>query len=265
VSGNARSRRRVPAARTSWDHLAAWYDGWVGPTGSRYHRALAIPLALDLLDLRPGESLLDVGAGQGVLAAYARASGAAYVGVDASPRMVDVARRRHGRDGRFLLGDAARLSSLPGIRAGSFDAAVCLLSIQDMDDLDAVVGALAWALRARSRIVMVMTHPAFRQPRHSGWLDDPTRGLASRRVDAYLRPMAVPLNGRPGSGPTTSFHRPLSAYVTALARAGFAVDALVEIPDTVRPEPNPDIPLFLGLRARRLPERNAANRSTRRR
>jgi ubiquinone/menaquinone biosynthesis C-methylase UbiE len=269
VSGNARSRRRVPAARTSWDHLAAWYDGWVGPTGSRYHRALAIPLALELLDLRAGELVLDVGAGQGVLSAHVAASGAQYLGIDASPRMVDVARRRHGRDGRFVLGDAARLSSVPAIRDASFDAAVFLLSIQDMDDLDAVVGAVGSTLRAESRIVVVMTHPAFRQPRHSGWVDDPSGGRPSRRVDAYLRPMAVPLQGRPGAGPTTSFHRPLSAYVTALARSGFAVDALVEVADSVRPEPNPDIPLFLGLRARRLPgrlpERAAARQPARRR
>ena len=34
-----------------------------------------------------------------------------------------------------------------------------------------------------------------------------------------------------GGLPTRSFHRPISAYVNALAEAGFATDAMLEIPD----------------------------------
>ena len=48
--------------------MATWYDGWVGDRGSAYHRELAIPAVLDLLQPSPGESILDVGGGQGVLA-----------------------------------------------------------------------------------------------------------------------------------------------------------------------------------------------------
>jgi hypothetical protein len=64
-----------------------------------------------------------------------------------------------------------------------------------------------------------------------------------------------------GSRPTRSFHRPISAYVNALADAGFAIDAMREVPDLVdglRPasrrrasRADAEIPLFLGLRARR--------------
>jgi len=269
VSGNARSRRSAPrpdrsASRTSWDHLAGWYEGWVGGSGSRYHQAIAIPAALRLLGARPGERVLDVGCGPGVLAPYVAATGARCVGIDASPAMVAAARRRHGRDGTFLVADAAGLDR-PDLRphlGPAFDAAVFLLSLQDMDPLDAIVRSVGRVLKGHARIVVVMTHPAFRVPRHSGWATDPARGIVSRRVDAYLRPMAVPLDGRPGAGPTTAFHRPLSAYVAALAGQGFLVDALEELPDDpivraggrARPgDPavvgNRDIPLFLAMRA----------------
>ncbi len=143
-----------------------------------------------------------------------------------------------------------------------FDAAVFLLSLQDMDPLEPIVGSVGRLLKPRARVVLVLTHPAFRVPRHSGWVADASRGIVSRRVDAYLRSMAVPLAGRPGAGPTTTFHRPLSAYVAALARRGFAIDALEELPDepNVRArggagrgsparQTNEDIPLFLALRA----------------
>ena len=50
-----------------WDPVAAWYDKLVGETGSDYHRQLIIPAAMEMLSIRPGESVADVCCGQGVL------------------------------------------------------------------------------------------------------------------------------------------------------------------------------------------------------
>jgi SAM-dependent methyltransferase len=260
MSGNAgRSRGRRPGA-DSWEPVASWYDGWVGERGSRYHQATAIPAVMDLLRPEPGEEILDLGAGQGVLAPYVAARGARYTGVDASPRLIEIARHRHGRSGRFLVGDARALTATTGLREHGFDAAVFLLSIQDMDPLAPIFTSLDRALRRASRVVMLMTHPAFRQPRHAGWGFDATRGLTYRRVDAYLGEMAVPMKSI-GDARTVSFHRPVSTYVNGLASVGFAVDAMLELPDLPdgprppgrRPANRADaeIPLFLGIRARR--------------
>lgn len=261
--GPRRPRSAAPARRgdTSWDRVATWYDGWVGEQGSRYHQALAVPAALDLLELRRGESVLEIGAGQGVLAPKVAAAGASYTGVDSSPKLIESATRRHGRAGTFLVADARRLPAAEGLRPASFDAVVFLLSIQDMDPLDRVLASAAWAVRENGRIVIVMTHPAFRQPRHAGWGFDEGRKLVYRRVDAYLTPMAVPMKALGDRAPTRSFHRPISDYVNGLAAEGFGVDAMLEIPDTLddrRPAQGragdraaAEIPLFLGLRARR--------------
>lgn len=247
---------------TSWERVATWYDGWVGDRGSAYHQQLAIPAVLDLLDPRPSEAILDVGGGQGVLAPYLADEGASVTVVDASAKLIAAARRRHGRlrEARFLVGDARRLPAIAGLEAGSFDAATFLLSIQDMDDLLGVVRGLDWALAPASRVVLLMTHPAFRQPRHSGWGHDEGRKLTYRRIDGYLSELAVPMKSLGGGPPTRSFHRPIGAYVNALADAGFATDAMLELPDLPpdrRPgrgtrgdaRGNAEIPIFLGLRA----------------
>ena len=252
-----------PAPReTSWERVATWYDGWVGERGSTYHRELAIPAMLELLDPQPNEAILDVGGGQGVLAPYLVEAGARVTVVDASAKLIAAAKRRHARlrDARFLVGDARRLPAVSGLEPGAFDAATFLLSIQDMDPLADVIGAVDWALKPNARVVLLMTHPAFRQPRHSGWGFDEGRKLTYRRVDAYLGEMAVPMKSLGGGQPTRSFHRPISAYVNALADAGFASDAMLELPDLPpdrRPgraargdaRANAEIPIFLALRA----------------
>lgn len=253
-----------------WEPLAAWYDGWVGADGSDHHRNVAIPAVLDLLGLQAGESVLDVGAGQGVLASYVAQMGAGYTGVEISPRMIALAKQRHLRDGRFLRGDARNLSRVQGLAEGSFDAVVFLLSIQDMNPLEAVLESAGWALKQGGRLVILMTHPCFRIPRQSGWEHDSNRDLRFRRIDRYLTPLAVPLKpygkkrgnrrgkSRSRGGVSISFHRPLSHYINGLAACGLLVDELQEITTyergTTKAEQraNDEIPLFVGLRARKL-------------
>lgn len=261
--GGSSPRHRSPAAATSWDALARWYDGWVGEGGSEHHREVAIPTVLRLLEPSPGEQILDVGAGQGVLAPAVLRAGARFTGVDASPRLLELARKRHGKGAQFVLGDARRLSSLPGLREASFDAVVFLLSLQDMDPLQPVIEGAAWALKPGGRVVILLTHPAFRVPRQSGWGWDEGRKLVYRRVDRYLTPLPVPMKPFPGGeGRTTrSFHRPLEMYVNTLADSGLCVDRMIEAPGhriatsapSARAErlAREEIPLFLGLRARK--------------
>ena len=264
MSGRPPPRRTTSGTQreTSWERVATWYDGWVGDRGSAYHRELAVPAVLDLLQPQRGEEILDVGGGQGVLVPYLAQAGASATVVDASARLVAAAKRRHGRTrhARFLVGDARRLPAVAGLEPASYDAAVFMLSIQDMDPLEDVVRGVEWALRPDARVVLLMTHPAFRQPRHSGWGFDEGRKLTYRRIDGYLSEMAVPMKSLGGGQPTRSFHRPISTYVNALADAGFATDAMLEIPD-LPPERRPgkvargdaranaEIPIFLGLRA----------------
>jgi SAM-dependent methyltransferase len=243
-------------ASHDWTPVAEWYTGWVGARGSRHHRRFAIPLLLDLLEPRADEQVLDIGCGPGVLSPFIARAGARYTGVDASARMLAFARKHHGTRGRFVRHDATQLARSVELREESFDAAVFLLSIQDIDPLEAAVESASWALRRGGRLVIVMTHPCFRIPRQSGWGWDAARALQYRRVDRYLTRLAVPMKAYGGDrrGATRSYHRPLSAYVDALAGSALLVDAIREV---AGPAPKAraaksaahEIPLFLGVRA----------------
>lgn len=251
-----RQSKRQP--HTSWDPVANWYDGWMGKNGGQYHRHLAIPLLMRMVKPRPGETILDIGAGQGVLAPYAQEHGMIYTGVDAAPKLIRQARRHHPR-ATFCLGDARALPRVKELAAEMFDTAVFLLSIQDMDPLDKVLASAAWALRPFGRLVILMTHPCFRIPRQSGWGWDQGRKLRFRRIDGYLSRLQVPMK-QYGRGQTTrSYHRPLQAYINGLSACGLMVDRIQEIPagDAIKNElknkadkkADFEIPLFLGIRA----------------
>jgi SAM-dependent methyltransferase len=254
-----RRRNRGQRPDTGWDDLADWYDGWVGE-GGEHHRTLAIPAVLELLRLRRGEALLDIGCGPAPLAPSVARAGAVYTGVDISPRMIAHARERHGQAGHFICGDARELAACGELRQGSFDAAVFLLSLQNIDPLESALSSAAWALRPGGRLVLLLTHPCFRIQRQSGWGWDEGRKLRFRRLDRYLTPLRIPLRP-PSSGhgaPVASFHRPLCTYVNGLAACGLTLDGMREVArSSTRGAPraearaDEEFPLFLALRARK--------------
>lgn len=254
-----KSRKNLLRARSqSWDPVARWYAGWAGQNGSHYHRTIAVPLMLELLGLRGGDRLADLGCGHGILAPPVATLGARYLGVDLSPRLIGEARRHHARDGRFLVGNVTALPEHKLLEQAAFDAVSFLLSIQDINPLEDAIAEAARLLRPGGRLAMVMLHPCFRIPRQSGWGWDEGRGLKYRRLDSYLSPLAVPMQEHE-QGTTRSYHRPLEDYAAALNAAGLAVTHIREVADNpAERESRADrraareFPLFLGLRAVKL-------------
>jgi ubiquinone/menaquinone biosynthesis C-methylase UbiE len=241
-----------------WDPLARWYDGMVGDKGSKHHQKLAIPAVEKLLGLRKGERVLDIACGQGVLAPIlSKVPNVEYVGVDISKKLIALARERHRRTGEFFVGDATALEKV--LPKTKFDAAVYMLSIEDIKDLEGTFASMAKMMDEKSRVVILMLHPAFRIPRQSGWGEDKQRRLQFRRIDSYLSRMDIPLKeyAGPQQGVSISHHRPLQDYVNLLSKVGFAVDQMQELAGTGVTKVNnqaeeravSEIPLFLGIRA----------------
>lgn len=243
-----------------WEGVAHWYTGWAGAGGSVYHRKLAIPAVMGLMNPREGQHILDMGCGPGALAQHICRRGAWYTGIDCSRKLLHFARRHNGGDRtRFLSGDATALQGHPELDEGSFDGVVFLLSLQDIHPLEGAIGSAAWALRPGGQLVIFMTHPCFRVPRQSGWGWDAQRKLHYRRVDRYLSALEVPMQPHErGRGTTRSYHRPLSQYFREIVQRRLVVDAFEEyaIPGEISRKfsgnaDNRDIPLFLAVRARK--------------
>jgi trans-aconitate methyltransferase len=102
----------------------------------------------DLLGPRAGESILDLGCGDGVLTARIAASGAEVVAVDSSPSMVEAARAL-GLDARVVDGE-----SLPF--QANFDAVFSNAALHWMCDQAAVLSGVHRALKPGGRFVAEM-------------------------------------------------------------------------------------------------------------
>jgi SAM-dependent methyltransferase len=245
--------------------VAAWYDKLVGETGSDYHRQVILPATLRMLAPQPGESVIDVCCGQGVLVKpLLEARVGRYLGVDASPQLIKAAMARHGAERRvaWVVADACAAGAWAD---GSHDAATCLMAVHDVADPEALFANLARSLKPGGRAVLVFMHPCFRIPRKSHWGWDADQKIQYRRLDAYGSPHEIPITTHPGkkSGEQTMFHhRPLAELLTAIGMGGLAVTAGEELYSHRRSQTGPfskaehraaqEFPLFIALKVVRL-------------
>jgi len=113
------------------------------------------------LELRPGDRVLDVGAGTGVSTAELATSGAYAVGLDLSIGMLRAGRRVR-REVSLLAGDALRLP----FPDRTFDAVTISLALRNVVDAGAALREMARVTRPGGRLVVcefsTPTNPVFR-------------------------------------------------------------------------------------------------------
>jgi ubiquinone/menaquinone biosynthesis C-methylase UbiE len=255
------------ATDRGWDPVAAWYDKLVGESGSDYHRHVILPAALAMLQARPGESLVDICCGQGVLAQPVLDAGIArFTGVDASPRLIESARARHGQNPRtsWLVADVCRPDA--SWADASHDAATSIMAVHDVPNAPAMFSNIARALKPGGRLVLVSMHPCFRIPKSTHWGWDADQKIQFRRIDAYSTPQEIPITTHPGrdrGGHTAFHHRPLADLLTAMGKSGLAVTACEELHSHRRSQASgpfskaehraaEEFPLFIALKAVRI-------------
>lgn len=249
-------RRDRSFGGTSWEKSADWYDRIIGERGSELYREVVIPRALDLLQPKKGERVLDIGCGQGVFSRAIAECGSLVTGIDASLTLIQKARTYQGRAPiRYFDRDAAELSGL-----GDFDAASAILCLQNLEHLDKVCVSVSSVLKPGGRMLWVLNHPAFRIPRQSSWGFEDERKLQFRRIDAYSSTLNVPIIMHPGkaeSETTVSIHRSLESLMAPAFAAGLTLAGFQEWHSHKESQPGPraraenrarkEFPLFLGL------------------
>ncbi len=161
------------------------YREFTGRAAENYERffvpAIGIPVAGELLraaDLQPGERVLDVGCGTGLIArraATAVGGTGTVCGIDVSPDMIEMARtiRVSGAPTDWHVGDAAALP----FPDGSFDVVLCQMTLMFVGDRQAAVNEIHRVLAPGGRVAINTPGPI-----------QPTFESMERAIVAHISP-----------------------------------------------------------------------------
>ncbi len=176
---------------------------------ARFVSDLAGPV-VELLDPRPGERILDLGCGDGVLTAKLATMGCEMVGVDGSAPQIEAARRL-GLDARVMDGEKLSFDE-------EFEAVFSNAALHWMRNPEAVIGGVQRALRRNGRFVAELGG----------------HGCVAKIKKALVE--ALNRRGLDGEGAVPWYFPTVEEYSGLLKKAGFSVRYIALIP---RPTPLP--------------------------
>lgn len=223
--------------RASWDAKATFWDNLHGDDGNYFHQRLISPAVERLLNLQPGERVLDIACGSGVLARRMAELGANVTAVDFSAALIERAMARKQRGGppiQYDVADATNSQALIALGKGQFDAITCTMAIMDMPTLSPMYRAVAQLLAPLGRFVFATMHPAFNSnnPVFVGEQADVGGKITetlSLKLTYYMDMPPVIGAGAPGEpNPHPYYHRPLHTILGDAFDCGLILDGLEE-------------------------------------
>lgn len=191
-----------------WERYAD--DYLLHAADSSYNALYDRPAVLELLGGVDGLRVLDVGCGPGLYAAELVARGAVVVGLDQSPRMVELARARVPTGAEFRVHDLSE--PLDWLQGESFDLAVMALVIHHLDDRVNVLSEVHRLLRPGGALVVSTHHPT------TDWV---------RRGGSYFDVEVIEETWK-GNWDVRYWRMPLTRSCAEFAEAGFLIERLVE-------------------------------------
>jgi len=203
------------------DELFERYRAAVHPGPASANFVMEEPALLDAIGDVRGLRVLDLGCGDAAIGRRLLDAGCrAYLGIDASARMIDAARDALvGTPGEARREPIERFSAA----VGSLDLVISRLALHYVEDLDAVLAACRDCLAPGGRLVFTVVHPVVTSHDARGSSDEPR---ASWVVDDYFAAGPRELDWL--GGRVVWRHRTIEQYVRAMQRAGFRLTALSE-------------------------------------
>jgi SAM-dependent methyltransferase len=210
-----------------WEANSEWWaETFTGGADPEYERQI-IPLILE--HLHGSHRVLDLGCGEGQVTRRIETPSRLAFGVDPAPsQLANALRATAESDGAshalYTLGQGEELP----FRRGSFDAVVCCLVIEHVENANRLMEEVARVLGPGGRFVLLINHPMFQGP-GSGLVDDRILGELYWRVGPYLHEEVAIEEVDPGVEIPFA-HRPLSGYLNPLAELGLHLTRMEEPP-----------------------------------
>ncbi len=229
-------------AQRRWNENAGFWDDYMGEKDNTFHNLLVKPAMDQLLEIRHGARVLDIGCGNGNYSRRLAELGARVVAIDASEEMIKRAQARSegfpddGTAGSiaYRVIDVSDTSRMDKLGSGAFDAAVSNMAVMDMAVVAPLFEAVHRLLKPGSVFVCSLTHPCFQAPYAVRYVEQEDRDgemikKFGIKIDRYLTPQPFEGLGIVGQPvPQYYFHRPLHVLLSMSFEAGFVLDGLEE-------------------------------------
>ncbi len=243
-----------------WERLAGYWDETIGD-GNGFQDYLVEPYSEQLLDLKPGERVLDIACGGGRFTRRMAALGVSILAIDHAAEFIERAKQRTTENAdkiEYRVMNATDKAALLALGKKQFDAAVCTMSLMDMASIEPMISALPELLKPRGRFVFSILHPAFHSGgveffAESGEVDGEFRIESGVKVVRYAEAfhyLGKGILGQPE--PQHYFHRPLNMLFNTCFKYGFVLDRLEE-PQLPEELDSPAVSLLSWLKKRSIP------------
>lgn len=223
--------------RAIWDQNASFWDEKMSGDGNDFQRILVHPACERLLNLQPGETVLEIACGNGIFARRMAQAGAHVIATDFSTQLLARARARtteHTDRIEYRLVDATREEQILALGSQRFDAAACNQAIMDMTEIDPLMRGIRQVVKPGGRFVFSLSHPCFNQAGMTFNVEETT--IDGKTVTTYAIKITKYLHNRPQKGigivgqPVTQYYfdRPLHILLNSCFQAGMVLDGLEE-------------------------------------
>ncbi len=219
-----------------WDRNADLWADHVRRGWDAYREHFNNPAFFRFIGGRNGKRVLDAGCGEGYNTRLLARSGARMIGVDISPRMIELARQEEEREPLGICYEVASFCDLSLFDDASFDIVVSSLALMDSPDFKGAVEEIFGVLHPGGELIFSITHPCFSTKGH-GWIRDEQGNCIKFTVSDYFNDKPVVLHWRFSKAPVKEdvtpflvprFPKTLSEYLNALIGAGFALKEIEE-------------------------------------
>jgi SAM-dependent methyltransferase len=173
------------------------------------------PVMHSLLGKVSGQRVLDAGCGPGSYAEWLVEHGATVLALDASPKMVQLAKQR--LQGKAEVRQADLNEPLDFIEEDTYDAVLCALVLDYIRDWERLFADFHRILVAGGRMVFSVHHPFFLDLKVEAGIEDNYFSTQQVEEDWLAFGLTIP-----------AYRRPLGVMSSALWETGFMIERIVE-------------------------------------
>ncbi|KAK3617248.1 hypothetical protein LTR22_026796 [Elasticomyces elasticus] len=190
------------AQQEAWDSIADYWEASQSKNsgdGNDMFTECLLPVLDELVGYQPGQTVLDLGTGTGIVARHFAKKGAEVIGLDFSEAMIEIAKTRAENVDikveyeKMDLMEFDHMEEFAHKHPNKFDIITISTTLKSLSSLEPIAEALPLLLKECGCVVIVDLHPAFSKPaghRAMEVFEDPTTGKQQLqtwiKVENYL-------------------------------------------------------------------------------